>query len=244
MGNKLIGTTSVKLGIYEQSNDSQLEGMLGDKKEFEDGRVFVLCKAGEGLDAGYLVQAVANLAASDSLAVADDAAAGSKEIVVDAVTDAEYAVHALRDGYLVGAAVAGDIGQFYKIKDNTAMANGSEATITLYDGITNAFAGDSTQVSICANPYIDVVIDANTAPLIGVPLRAVSSGYYFWALCEGIGPAVATAAGITAGDYVMHDAGSVVKSASTACDTEKRIGVAYTAFAASEGGIVKYFPLA
>lgn len=237
MGNKLIGTTSVKLGIYEQSNDSQLEAMLGDKKEFEDGRRFRLCKAGEGLAAGYLIQSVVNLTASDSLAVADDAVAGSKEIVIDAVTDAEYEAHALRDGYLVGAAVAGDIGQFHKIKDNTAMVNGSEATITLYDGITNAFTGDSTQVTICANPYLDVIKDANTGVLIGVPVRAVDDEYYFWALSKGFGPGIATAYTIDDGDYLAHDAGSVVTASA---NTEDCVGMAITEFAASEGGIVKY----
>ena len=43
MGNKVINTTSVKLGIYETSTDTQLEAMLGDVKEMEDGRKFRLC---------------------------------------------------------------------------------------------------------------------------------------------------------------------------------------------------------
>jgi len=240
MGNKVIGKVGPKLGIYEQSNDTQLSASLGQLREMDDGRKFVLCKAGEGLTAGYSVQAVANLSASDSLNVAASAAIGDKEVVIDALTSAEYAVHALKDGYLVGAAIAGDIGQFYKIKDNTVMTNGSEATITLYDGLTNAFVVDSTQVTICANPCLDVVIDANSAPLQGVPLIAVTDEYYFWALCEGYGPAVATDAGIAAGDYVEHSGGSVLTYAGAA---ENPCGVAVTAFAASEGGIVKYFDM-
>ena len=57
MGNKVINTTSVKLGIYETSTDEQLEGMLGDVKEMEDGRKFRLCHNGAGVLApGYLVQ--------------------------------------------------------------------------------------------------------------------------------------------------------------------------------------------
>ncbi len=240
MGNKVINTTSVKLGIYEESNDSQLAGMLGDVKEFEDGRKFRLCKAGETLAAGYIVQSPVVLSASESLNVAAAAAIGDKEVVVDAVTNAEYAVHALKDGYLVGEAIAGDIGTFYKIKDNTAMANGSEATITLYDGLTNAFVADSTQVTICANPYLDVVIDANTAPIVGVPLIAVTDEYYFWALCKGYGPGIDSGSGITEGDYVEHSAGEVLTYAGVA---ENPCGVAVTDLGTDDGGIIKYFDM-
>ena len=243
MGNKVIGKVGPKLGIYEESNDAQLSASLGQLREMDDGRKFRLCKAGETLTAGYSVQAVVNLTAADGLNVAASAAIGDKEVVIDAVTSAEYAVHALKDGYLVGAVIAGDIGTFYKIKDNTVMTNGSEATITLYDGLTNAFVVDSTKITICANPYLDVITDANTAQLIGVPLIAVTDEYYFWALCEGYGPAVATAAGIAAGDYVEHSGGSVLEYDGDADADEAPIGVAVTAFTASEGGIVKYFAM-
>ena len=240
MGNKVISRVGPKLGIYEESNDAQLSASLGQERVMEDGRKFVLCKAGEGLTAGYIVQAVANLTASASLNVAASAAIGDKEVVIDAVTNAEYAVHALKDGYLVGEAISGDIGTFYKIKDNTVMTDGSEATITLYDGLTNAFVVNSTQVTICANPYLDVVIDANTAPLAGVPLFAVTSGYYFWALCEGMGPGIDSGSGITAGHYVEHAAGEVLTNSGGA---EKSIGIAVTALGTDDGGIIKYFDM-
>ena len=223
MGNKVIGKVGPKLGIYEESNDAQLSASLGQERVMEDGRKFVLCKAGGTLAAGYSVQAVVNLSASDSLNVAASAAIGDKEVVIDAQTSAEYAVHALKDGYLVGCEIAGDIGTFYKIKDNTVMTNGSEATITLYDGLTNAFVVDSTEITICANPYLDVIIDANTAQLIGVPLIAVTDEYYFWALCEGYGPAIDDGSGITAGDYVEHNAGELKTYAGVA---ENPCGVA------------------
>jgi len=240
MGNKVIGKVGPKLGIYEESNDAQLSASLGQERVMEDGRKFRLCKAGEVLAAGYIVQAVANLSASASLNVAASAGIGDKEVVVDAVTNAEYAVHALKDGYLVGEAIAGDIGQFYKIKDNTVMTNGSEATITLYDGLTNAFVVDSTRVTVCANPYLDVVIDANTAPIVGVPLIAVTSGYYFWALCSGMGPGIDSGSAITAGNYVEHAAGEVLTYAGVA---ENPCGIAVTALGANDGGIIKYFDM-
>ena len=244
MGNKVIGTTSVKLGIYDESNDSQLAGMVGDKKEFEDGRVFRLCKNGSAaLKAGILVQAIVQGAEDDSINVADDASVGDVEVVVDAVTNGEHTVHTLAGGYLVLCVTAGEIGTFYKIKDNTAMTNGNEATITLYDSLTNALVGDTSNVSICVNPYSGVIIDANSAQLVGVPLIAVTGDYYFWALEEGYGPATATAAGISAGDYLLHTGGDVYTSASTDADTELQIAIAVTAAASNEALIVKYLPM-
>ena len=259
MGNKLIGTTSVKLGIYETSTDTQLAGMLGDKKEFEDGRVFRLCQNGEvALKAGILVQTIANGSADDSINVADDASVGDVEVVVDAVTNGEHAVHTLADGYLVLCVTAGEIGTFYKIKDNTAMTNGNEATITLYDSLTVALVGDTSNVSICVNPYSGVILDVNTAPLVGVPLIAVDASsstvpVFFWALCEGYGPAQATAAAITVGDYLKHSGGDVltwtIVDTSTAgaetitTYTEAPIGIAATAAASNEALIVKYFAM-
>ncbi|MBE3086627.1 MAG: hypothetical protein IMZ64_10480 [Bacteroidetes bacterium] len=244
MGNKLVGTTSVKLGIYETSTDTQLAGMVGDKKVFEDGRVFRLCKNGAvALAPGYLVQAAVQGSADDSINVAASASVGATEIVVDAVTSGTYAAHALAGGYLVACVTAGEIGTFYKIKDNTALVNATEATITLYDPLVVALVGDTSNVSICVSPYNGVVIDANSSPLVGVPLVVVAAStstvpVFFWALCEGYGPAIATAVAITAGDYLEHSAGSVLLI--TTGDIEGLVAVAVTAFAASEAGIVKY----
>ena len=244
MGNKVIGTTSVKLGIYDESNDSQLAGMVGDKKEFEDGRVFRLCKnGGTALVAGILVQSIVSLASDDSIEIATSQAVGDTEVNVTADGTSEHAVNTLRGGYLVMSDTTGDIGTFYKIKDNEALVDGSNGIITLYDPLTTAIVAGTNECSFCVNPYSGVIIDANTAQLVGVPLIAVTADYYFWALCEGYGPGTATAAGIAAGDYLLHDAGDVVTSASTPADTELQIGVAVTAAANDEALIVKYLAM-
>lgn len=254
MGNKLVNTTSVKLGIYETSTDSQLAGMLGDKKEWEDGRVFRLCKnGGSDLVAGILVQSIVSLASDDSLEIAVTQEAGDYEVVVTADSSSEHAVNTLRDGYLVFSDTTGDIGTFYKIKDNEALEDGEDCKITLYDKLTTAITLGTNECTICVNPYSGVIIDANTAPLVGVPLIAVPADRYFWALCEGVGPATATATTIAAGDYLKHTAGDVltwtIVDTSTTGDatittyTEAPIGVALTAAAASDALIVKYFAM-
>jgi len=241
MGNKVVGTTSVKLGIYEQSNDSQLAGMVGDKKEFEDGRIFRLCKnGGTALKAGILVQAIVSLASDDSIEIATSQSIGDYEVNVTADATSEHAVHTLAGGYLVMSDTTGDIGTFYKIKDNEALVDGSNGIITLYDPLTTAIVAGTNECSFCVNPYSGVIIDANTAQLVGVPLIAVTADYYFWALEEGYGPGVDSGSGIAAGDYVEHSGGDLLTYAGVA---ENPCGIAVTALAANEAGIIKYFDM-
>ena len=247
MGNKVINTTSVKLGIYEESTDEQLEGMLGDVKEMEDGRKFRLCSNGTGaaLAAGLRVQSVAVDGLDDKLVVNTLAAAGQKDIIVDVTTShGGHDAHALRDGYLVVNQGAGEIGGFYKIKDNTVMVADSTATISLYDDLTEALPVTDDEVTICKNPYKAVLLDVLTAPIAGVPLINVTiststTTYYFWALFEGFGPAIASAATIAAGDELERLTGGTVRTLA-AGETVQFIGVSYSEAAESDAIICKY----
>lgn len=245
MGNKQINATTVKLGIYEQSNDSQLIGMLGQVKELEDGRKFVLCKAGSStLKAGVLVQSVANDDKDDALLVNTLVAAGGKEIEVTVTsTHGGHDKDALAEGFLVVSHGTDEIGTFYKIKANDAFVSGSTATIFLYDKLTVGLPASGDEVSVCKNIYKDVVIDANSAPLVGVPIIYVTGTYYFWALFEGYGPGTSTDAAITKGDYLAHTTGDVVTASA---NTEDCVGVAMNAVEGSDGDalIVKYAGLA
>ena len=244
MGNKLVGTTSVKLGIYETSTDTQLAGMVGDKKVFEDGRVFRLCQNGAGaLVAGILVQAIVSLASDDSIEIATSQAAGDYEVNVTADATSVHAVHTLAGGYLVMSDTAGGIGTFYKIKDNEALVSGSNGIITLYDPLTTAIVAGTNECSFCVNPYSGVIIDANTAQLVGVPLIAVAASsatvpVFFWALEEGYGPGTDSGSGFAAGAYLEHSGGDLLTNSGGA---EKSIAVAVTTAAANDAAIVKYF---
>jgi len=245
--NKTINATTVKLGIYETSTDPQLEGMLGQPKELEDGRKFRLCKNGAGaLTAGILVQSVVSLASDDSLEIATSQSIGDREVCVTADATSLHAVHSLAGGYLVMSDTTGDIGTFYKIKDNEALTSGANCIITLCDPLTTAIVAGTNECTICVNPYNGVIIDANTAPLVGVPLIAVAAStatvpVFFWALCEGIGPGTDSGTGISAGDYLEHAGGDLALI--TTGDIEALVAVAVTAIAAHECGIVKYIAM-
>ena len=247
MGNKVINTTSVKLGIYEESTDTQLEGMLGDVKEMEDGRKFRLCSNGTGaaLTAGLRLQSVAVDGYDDALVVETEAAEGQKDIIVTVTTShGGHDAHALRDGYLVVNQGSGEIGTFYKIKDNTVMVAQATATITLYDDLTETLPVTADEVTICKNPFKAVLLDVLSAPIAGVPLINVtqstsSTTYYFWALFEGFGPAVASAASIAAGDELERITAGLVRTL-TAGETVQFIGVSYSVAASSDAIICKY----
>jgi len=247
MGNKVINTTSVKLGIYEESTDEQLEGMLGDVKEMEDGRKFRLCSNGTGaaLAAGLRVQSVA-VDGYDDLVVNAVAAVGDKEIEVTTTSShSGHAANLLKDGYLVVNQGTGCIGTFYKIKANDLMSTGVTATIELYDALTYAIAIDD-EVSICLNPYKGVILDVLTAPIAGVPLIAVTAStstvtYYFWALFKGFGPAiVANGQTATSGFPVERLTGGEVKTLATGT-TIIPIGNSYSVGAADDAIICEYF---
>ena len=241
MGNKVINSVSVKLGIYDESNDPQLAGMLGQVKEFDDGRKFRLCFANGALTAGILVQSAAPNAYDDELVVNTAAAVGDKEIEITVTSGhGGYDAHWLKDGYVMVTKGTGCIGTFYKIKDNDAMVAGATATIELYDALTYAIAV-SDEVCVAQNPYKDVVTGSTTAPVIGVPLIAVTDNYYFWAQFAGIGPGTDSGSGVTAGDDLSHAGGDVITQDGT---EDKSIGTAINTAAANEGVIVNYTGIA
>jgi len=242
MSNKTIGSTTVKLGIYEQSNDSQLAGMLGQVKTLEDGRKFKLCSAGEDLTAGILVQAPSPDAKDDELVVNTAASVGDKEVEITVTSGhGGYDEDALAEGFLMVTKGTGDIGSFYKIKGNDAMVAGSSATIFLYDKLKTALAATTNEVAVCLNPYKDVVVGSTDAPVIGVPLIAVTEDYYFWAQFAGYGPGTDSGSGVSAGDDLTHVGGDVITQDGS---EDKSIGTAVNTAAANEGVIVNYTGLA
>lgn len=237
-GNKLIRATTVKMGIYEQSTDEQLGGCLGQIKSFEDGRKFRLCFANGNLTAGLLVQAPAPNAYDDALVVNTAAVAGDREIEVTVTAGhGGYDKDALKDGFLTVCQGTG-IGCFYKIEGNDAMVASATATIFLYSPLTTALVVSDNEVSVCLNPYKDVVTCSTTAPIIGVPIIAVTDNYYFWAQFKGIGPGTDDGGTAAAGDNVISkDNGTLDVQTDIVNGT---IGMAITAAAANDAYLVRY----
>lgn len=242
MGNKVINTTSVKLGIYETSTDEQLEGMLGDVKEMEDGRKFRLCcnSTGAALVPGKAVQSPALVANYDDNIPVGIAAVGDTTltVTVHASYGATVAANAFKDGWFAVNEGAGELGHARKIKANTVALVGADTTLTFYDALTDTISAASLG-AWCKCPFKDVLLEAATARVIGVPVCDVtistsSTVYYFWAQVAGPCPMVAGGAIVTADD-VDVTAGCAV---ATTGATPQVIGKAMQTFDDNDVGMV------
>ena len=229
MGNKVIGTTSVKLGIYETSTDSQLYGMLGDVKPMEDGRKFRLCKnsTAGALTPGVAIQGTAvNSTYDDGMAIGTASVGDTTlTVTVSASYGATVAANDFKDGYFVvsGSGVAAELGHSRKIKSNTAATVGNDTTLTFYDALTDVITASSTGNWV-KNQFKNVVIDAGTATCIGVPIVDVAAStatvpVYFWSQVAGPCPIVSGGA-LVAGDNVSLNASGVAVASDGATDED------------------------
>ena len=243
MGNKVINTTSAKLGIYETSTDEQLEGMLGDVKEMEDGRKFRLCQNGTGaaLAPGLLVQTKADTAYTIDMVVTATVAAGATELIVTVTSGhADLAANDLKDGYFCVCTGSEELGHGRKIKANTAAADGANTTLTFYDALTDSITSTSTG-SWVYPIYKNIVVASTDGGIVGVPVCDVpisvanTTYYYFWAQVAGICP-VTGGGTVTRGDQVVSgDNGRVLNATGAAAS----IGVAIQSFADGKVGMVR-----
>jgi len=226
MGNKVINTTSVKLGIYETSTDSQLAGMLGDVKEMEDGRKFRLCKnssTATALVPGKLVQAKADTNYSESLVIVGDSVAGDTTVVVTVESgDSDLEVNALKDGYFCIDTGTGHLGHGRKIKENTAAEDTENTTLTFYDALTDAVTGGTDAGAWVFPLYKDVVLEAASGKIIGVSICDVAASEYFWAQTTGACPMV-VGSNLTRG-LSAHSDGSGLATVNTGAETAAVIG--------------------
>ena len=241
MGNKVINTTSVKLGIYETSTDEQLEGMLGDVKEMEDGRKFRLCHNYTSVLApGQLIQEKVSDDDADNVAI-DTASVGDTTLgLTNPAGHEALSINELKDGYFCVNDGANEEGHGRKIKANTAATAGTACTLTFYDALTDVITGSSLGAWVYPM-YKNVVVNAGTGRVIGVPVCDVAASstavpVFFWAQVTGPCPVLASG-GITKGDRVeAHDSGAVIAHASAS--TLAYIGTAMQSYASTEYGFI------
>jgi len=226
MGNKVIGTTSVKLGIYETSTDSQLYGMLGDVKPMEDGRKFRLCKnsTAGALTPGVAIQGTAvNSTYDDGMAIGTASVGDTTlTVTVDASYGATVAANDFANGYFCVTTGSGELGHGRKIKENTVALVGEDTTLTFYDAFTDTISAGSTG-SWVKNQFIDVVKEAGSARCVGVPVCDVAAStstapVFFWAQVSGPCPMMASLACVS-GDNVMVSSGDVIPTTGTTPET-------------------------
>lgn len=181
-----IGSILPAQDIYEEKS-TQLH-RLGSKLVLGE-RIFQYCgNAAVALTAGKMVQSSAPIPnhtnVTVSAAVAIDGKVVTPTMGATAVTANQYA-----DGYMHVNDVTGE-GQCYRVKSHPAALSGATCAFTLYDALEAALDATS-QVTLVANPYKEVIIAPNaalTAPARGVPLIGVTASYYFWLQTAGPAP--------------------------------------------------------
>jgi hypothetical protein len=241
MSNKVINSIPIKLGIYDTTTDSTLLADLGAINELEDGRKFRLCRnsTAAALVPGKAVQAPAENTYDEDIAIGTAAIGDTTlDVTVHASYGATVAANDFAEGYFCVGAGSGELGHGRKIKSNTAATVGNDTTLTFYDALTDTISASSTG-AWCKSPFNNVVIDAGTGRVVGVPVCDVtistSSGYYyFWAQVAGPCSMVSGGA-IVAGDNVMSSSGTAIATTGT---TPETIGTAMQAFDSGDAGWV------
>jgi len=207
MGNKVIRSVSIKQGIYEQSSVSR--GELGGVKEFEDGRKFVYCLAGEELTLGTFCQGPVEDASNywEQMAIATSVAVGDKTITI--TTQSAVTANQFKDGWLIMEDATADVqGTLRKIKSHPAAGSAESLVITVYDAFVVAATAGTDEVSLLKNPYNGVLENNSTTdgPLLGLPTRTVTTGYYFWLQVRGPAAIIGGEGSLVVGDQVCVDA--------------------------------------
>jgi len=222
MDEGMLGQVRPPQGIFKASAQKQAD--LGFKIPFKDGRVYVYCKAGEGLTVGQQLQApIVDTTNDKDLAIqtagkADDA---FLKLTIPSA-HASFAANAYEGGWLL-IETGTEKGLMRKIKSHNAFTTGADATVTfkLKDKLDVAIAVSGHYASIVANPYCGVMINNATDGItstdgkpIGAAVVDVTTAYYFWAIVHGMGPAIMeNSAAITTGEALTCDGPAVVKRA-------------------------------
>ena len=235
-------------GIFKESVQKNAD--LGLKLPFADGRVYVYCKAGEGLTVGQQLQApIVDTTNDKDLAVQTAGKAIDRELKLTIPSaHASFDANAYEGGWLL-IETGTEKGLMRKIKSNDAFTTGADATVTFKfkDTIDVAVAVSGHYASIVACPYCGVMINNATNGITstdGKPLGAavvdVTNAYYFWAIVHGMGPAIMeNSAAITTGEALTCDGPAVVKREPTA--GFPLIGHAASYGANSTDGIMVYY---
>ena len=163
---------------------------LGQRMLCPEGRIYRYCKNGtSALVACTLVQAEAEDAAHDALAVQTEAVAGEDHIhftnSTAAITENQF-----QYGYL-SPDTAAALGVAHRIAANTAA--GASITGTVY-----FFEGDTVQVTISTARYVtlrksiykDIIVkpaSEQTSIVVGAPQVAIAASAYGWVQTHGLG---------------------------------------------------------
>ena len=170
--------------------------VVGDVREFDDGRKYVYVSTAVDVSASELV-AIATCQATPIDGACTAAAIGANEVTIDTSAVAMFggsagviAANRLAGGYLMINDDAGE-GYSYRIKTNTVGTSATSITVTLYDKLIVALT-TASDVVLVGPKYKKVVLGTATLQPLGaavVASTAASDGeeQYIWVQFQGPG---------------------------------------------------------
>jgi len=205
-GNRITGFSDFET-LYADPT-ATATAAIGQKAEDPLGGVWRYCKAGADLCAANTLNG-AGCYSQPTDVTAGATAIGSYTLACSGSSDASCSANQYQNGTIVIGGSDAGYRRFYHIKGNTASAT-TTTTLTLYHPITYTLAG-TEWATIVPSPWADVRDMSAAAGYMSVvcwPLRAVSSGYYFWAKTRGpvFGIVYSTVPGAAANDRIITTA--------------------------------------
>ena len=203
MENRPLKHRGFRQGLHQQSETAKER--LGQVR-FDGLRAFRYSKAGGALSAGKLNLVPALAAAHVDEAILAAVAVGVTQLTLTVTAGTAIAKNALEGGFLMINSGTG-AGYLYFIDGNTAITTGETVIYVSIEepGIRSALDTTST-FTLAANPCSAVVQSATEeAPSGGIPLIAVTSGYYFWNQVSGVALVLGTDSAAV-GTTLMHGA--------------------------------------
>lgn len=179
----MLGGLPIIYGIdpyHEETNPSHVLGSLGITA---DGRKFRYAKAGATLTAGDIIQSPAENTNNESLT---PTAANIGDTAITITTGAAVTANQYAGGYMVCTNTPSN-GLVYKIKSHPANSGAAVCVFTLYEPLIVALTS-SSRVDLVSDPYNGVIQNPATTSggIVGVALKAITSGYYGWIQTGGV----------------------------------------------------------
>jgi len=224
-----MGLTTQKT-IFEQDFrdiSSTKQGYLGERAETRDGRIYRYGLAGAvTLAPGKLSVAAAHVANHVDVNVQTSGVAGDTRVKATlgatAATADQYA-----EGYLVVNDATGE-GINYLIGGHAAVDSAGIITVNLVDSLKAAITATTTQVSLIANGYKNVIVNPGALAHrpIGVNNVAITAAFYGW--FQTAGACAVLADGVTAKGIEVIASDAVAGAVETRVDatTSNSIGFA------------------
>jgi hypothetical protein len=200
----------VAQGIYEES--STQKAPLGQKLEFDDGRIFRYTKSAAAIGIALVCgndYSDGLLAETDDFSIDSTVAAGDTSFsLTGGGSEFATSANAYAGSYIVFSD-GGGAGEYYRIKGHGA-ASSDKITFELFDKLGTAPTA-TTDIIIVGSPYGAVITADGTSVgadtdswAVGIAPIAVSSGYYFWMQTRGVCAAKLDAGETAAPHYGME----------------------------------------